>query len=323
MARPLRIEYEHALYHVMARGHRKENIFFSDKDRSIFLLKLEESLIKYSAILYCYCLMNNHYHLLLETPHANLSALMHYFNASYTNYIKAKYSLVGSLFQGRFKAILVENDSYLSTLSAYIHLNPLRARLTQDLNLYPWSSYLFYINETPHPFLKKDLILNLLGSKSYETFTMEWYHKNMEIDKKEIYGTQGVLGSDQFKNRISELINKKIKTTEKNCLEYPGIKQWTSLSFQEIYTIFKNEFKTKDEDIFAKHSRSPYRKLLMWALKHHTDLKNTQIAELFHVHYTVIAKIDQNIQRSCSLDPKLDHSMTLFKKKLSDLKNNK
>ena len=112
MARQLRIEYEHAFYHVISRGERRENIFTCPEDKDKFLKKLAETVEKYKLFLHAYVLMDNHFHLLLETPQANLSKAMHHLNTSYANWFRFKYRLVGSVFQGRFKAILVEKDSY-------------------------------------------------------------------------------------------------------------------------------------------------------------------------------------------------------------------
>ena len=131
MARPLRIEYPGAFYHILARGQRKDSIFYSDKDRKVFLHRLKETAQKYHIRIHAYVLMKNHYHLLMETPHGNLAKAMHYFNSNYTNWFRVKHSLVGSIFQGRYKSILIEKDAYLLELSAYIHLNPVRAEISK------------------------------------------------------------------------------------------------------------------------------------------------------------------------------------------------
>ena len=125
MARPLRIEYEGALYHVTARGNERGKVFFTKADYRKFREYLREGQTKYGFILHCYVLMTNHYHLLIETPEKNLSRIMHYLNSSYTTYINIKRKRSGHLFQGRYKAILVDRDSYLLELSRYLHLwNP-------------------------------------------------------------------------------------------------------------------------------------------------------------------------------------------------------
>jgi len=112
MARPLRLSYENACYHITARGNRREKIFYSDQDKKVFLEKLQKTLIKYSIICYAYCLMDNHYHLFIKTLQPNLSHGIHYLNASYANWFRNKYKIIGPIFQGRFKSILVDADNY-------------------------------------------------------------------------------------------------------------------------------------------------------------------------------------------------------------------
>jgi len=146
MARPLRLSFENAFYHINARGNRREKIFYSSRDKEVFLKRLKEMLIKYSMICYAYCLMDNHYHLFIKTNKSNLSQGIHYLNSSYANWFRNKHQIIGPLFQGRFKSILVDADHYALVLSAYIHLNPLRAGIIKQLEDYPWSSYLDYLN---------------------------------------------------------------------------------------------------------------------------------------------------------------------------------
>ncbi|WP_127474661.1 REP-associated tyrosine transposase [Sulfurivermis fontis] len=141
MARPLRIEYAGALYHVTSRGNAREPIFHDDDDRQTFLALLGEVITRFGWMCHAYCLMGNHYHLLLETPDPNLSLGMRHLNGVYTQRFNRRHSRVGHVFQGRFKAILVEKDSYLLELARYIVLNPVRAGMVKDAALYPWSSY--------------------------------------------------------------------------------------------------------------------------------------------------------------------------------------
>jgi putative transposase len=126
MARALRIQFEGALYHVTSRGNEKREIFKDDVDRSRLLEILKLSLNTYQVVLYSYVLMQNHYHLLVETPHGNVSEFMRHFNLTYAAYYNKRHNRVGHLYQGRYKSILVDKESYLTTLSRYIHLNPIR-----------------------------------------------------------------------------------------------------------------------------------------------------------------------------------------------------
>lgn len=147
VARQLRIEYEGAFYHVTSRGNRREKIYDSDKDKEQVLEIMERTKERYGYHLHAYALMDNHYHLLIETPKANLSQIMQNINTSYTVYANKKHKKNGHLFQGRFKGIIVDKDEYLITLSRYIHLNPVRAGIVQKPEESKWTSYPSYIGK--------------------------------------------------------------------------------------------------------------------------------------------------------------------------------
>jgi REP element-mobilizing transposase RayT len=145
MPRPLRIEYENAYYHVMNRGRGRQRIFHGDDYYSAFLQTLEEAHQRYRIQILCYCLMGNHYHLLLKTPEANLGRAMRHINGLYTQRYNRLRKIDGPLFRGRYKAILVEEDSYQLQLSRYIHRNPIEAGVVNHLESYAWSSYPYYV----------------------------------------------------------------------------------------------------------------------------------------------------------------------------------
>ena len=169
MARSLRIEYPGAFYHVTSRGIERRSIFHSDTDRKRFLSYLVSAHERYGALVHGYCLMDNHYHLLLETPLGNLSKILHHINGAYTTYFNIRHNRVGPLFQGRYKAILVERDAYGQELSRYIHLNPVRAGVVARPEDYPWSSYRYYVMDQILPeWLSADVILGYLGTSTME-----------------------------------------------------------------------------------------------------------------------------------------------------------
>ncbi len=141
MVRPLRIEYPGAVYHVSSRGDRREPIAKDDTDRALFLDVLGQALQRFDAQAWAYCLMGNHYHLVLHTREANLSRLMRQINGVYTQTFNRRHGLTGHLFQGRFKAILVDSDSYLLEVCRYVDLNPVRAQMVRRPEAYAWSSY--------------------------------------------------------------------------------------------------------------------------------------------------------------------------------------
>lgn len=164
MSRPLRIEYPGAFYHVTSRGNEQKDVFKSQKDREKFLDYLASATERYGAIVHAYCLMSNHYRLLLETPVGNLSQIMRHINGAYTTYFNIKRKRAGHLFQGRYKAILVEFDEYAMELTRYLHLNPVRAGMVARPEEYCWSCYQSYIGLRPSPdWLRLEAILAYFG----------------------------------------------------------------------------------------------------------------------------------------------------------------
>jgi putative transposase len=141
MARPLRIEFAGALYHVTARGNAQQDIYDDDIDRQQFLSLLNNTVNRYDWYCHAYCLMGNHYHLLIETNTPTLSKGMKFLNGTYTQFFNRQHQRVGHVFQGRYKAILVQKDSYLLELARYIALNPVRAQMVRNAKEWPWSSY--------------------------------------------------------------------------------------------------------------------------------------------------------------------------------------
>ena len=141
MARPLRIEFVGALYHVTARGNAREDIYRNDVDREQFLMLLRNTVNRYDWYCHAYCLMDNHYHLLIETNKPTLSKGMKFLNGTYTQYFNRQHQRVGHVFQGRFKAILVQKDTHLLELARYIALNPVRAQMVPSATEWRWSSY--------------------------------------------------------------------------------------------------------------------------------------------------------------------------------------
>jgi len=165
MARPLRIEFPGAVYHVTARGNRRESIFVSDSDRAALLRILGDAMLRFDGRLLAFCLMGNHYHLVLRTHRANLSQTMRHVNGVYTQTFNHRHTKVGHVFQGRFKAILVDSEAYLLAVCRYVDLNPVRARLVDDPASWRWSSYRMHIglDRSPEWLDSGTLLGQLLG----------------------------------------------------------------------------------------------------------------------------------------------------------------
>lgn len=209
MARPLRIEFAGALYHITARGNERKAIYFDDQDRRGFLELLGHVCKRCGWVCHAYCLMTNHYHLLIETPDGNLSRGMRQLNGEYTRYVNRNYSRVGHLFQGRYKAILVQKESYLLELSRYVVLNPVRAGMVELPGDWKWSSYLSTIGQDEVPaFLFVDWILSAFGEKRGLAVTQYKAFVASGIAAPEPWGNlvnQVYLGSDSF---VKEMLNK-------------------------------------------------------------------------------------------------------------------
>lgn len=164
-ARPLRIQYNGAFYHVMNRGNASQKIFCSSQDKENFLRLLAESVELWKIRIHGFSLMPNHYHLLIETPLGNLSRSMRHINGVYTQRHNKKWKRDGHIFRGRYKAILVEDDAYLVELLRYIHLNPVKARLALRPQDYSWSSHRYYLGDKEIKWLTTDFLLSYFGRK--------------------------------------------------------------------------------------------------------------------------------------------------------------
>jgi len=204
MPRPLRIEYENAYYHVMNRGRARQKIFHGERYYAAFLATLAEAHQRFGIQVLSYCLMNNHYHLLLKTPEANLGRAMRHINGVYTQRHNRLKKTDGSLFRGRYKAVCVEEDSYQLQLSRYIHRNPIDAGIVDQLEDYEWSSYNDYISQQHSPkWLYRKEIYDQLGVKTRQR---QKYRAFVELgvddEIKQFYGKGNLspyLGSDEFK----------------------------------------------------------------------------------------------------------------------------
>jgi REP element-mobilizing transposase RayT len=151
MSRPLRLEFEAAIYHATSRGDRREAIFEDDTDRKALLAVLARGLERFDAVAFAYCLKGNHYHFVLQTHQPNLSRLMRHINGVYTQIYNRRHHKVGHLFQGRFKAIVVDRDAYFLEVCRYVDLNPVRAKMVKHPKDWPWSSYRAHAREVEAP----------------------------------------------------------------------------------------------------------------------------------------------------------------------------
>ncbi len=204
MSRPLRIEFPNAWYHVMNRGRRAENIFIDQNDFKAFLDLLKETADTWNIKVVAYCLLSNHYHILLQTPEANISRSMRHLNGVYTQRFNRRHKVDGPLFKGRYKSIVVGADQYLLQLVRYIHKNPVKAGLVEKPDQYTWSSHKGYISVARKwDWLYKDFIFSLLTTKKQNWLSL--YKKFMSReDEKEIDQIvarkkwPAMIGTDEF-----------------------------------------------------------------------------------------------------------------------------
>jgi len=208
MARPLRIEYPGAVYHITNRGNDKKAIFKDDQDRETFLKILAFVNRRYHWLCHAYCLMDNHYHLMIETPDGTLSLGMRQLNGVYTQARNKRHNKTGHLFQGRYKAVLIQKDTHLLEVCRYVVLNPVRARMVEKPEDWKWSSYLATAGkEPPHPCLTTDWILGQFSrtrSKAEEEYRqfVKW-----GIGKETIWNEvkgQALLGDDDFVDSLAD-----------------------------------------------------------------------------------------------------------------------
>ncbi len=247
MPRPIRVEFPNAYYHVINRGNRKEQIFITDRDYELFLEKLVEYTDLYEVEIHTYCLMPNHFHLQLRTRHANLGKFMQSFLTSYTLVINHKYQKSGHLFQGRYKAQLVENEKYKNKLSRYIHLNPVKVRSMAEmpsdekkkyLRNFKWSSFRMFIGlENKPEWLTRSHILSSWGKTAAEKMHKyrTYVEEGIASDNSGELQTelQEIIGSDSFKDKIIKKFLIK-DTSDIDKTEQPVLFKINTLSLNKV-----------------------------------------------------------------------------------------
>jgi len=237
MARPLRVEFEGALYHLTGRGNARQRIFADDKDCARFVELLVASLERYDVALHADVLMGNHYHLIAETRRANLGRWMHWLTTAYTVYFNRRHRLVGHLFQGRYKSIVVEAEVYLLSLSRYVHLNPVRGKVIgrgdpverrKRLRQWRWSSYRGYSGlAKPEPWVEQARVLGEIGGKPkerrlrYRRFVEEGLLREIESPLEAVQW-QTVLRREHFLQRLKDYVERKGQTRHR---EVPALRQ--------------------------------------------------------------------------------------------------
>ncbi len=302
MSRPLRIEYKDAIYHIMNRGRRREDIFLDDGDRYLFLSVLTETVKLFHIKIYSYCLMPNHYHLLICTPEANISRAMRHINGVYTQKINKKHKLEGTLFKGRYKSILIDGDSYFMECVRYIHRNPIKAGLEQAFGLYKWTSHKYYINKKKRPdWICVDEALSYFSK--YEKSAIKEYNQYVNLDisedfEKRLTGSNwpSVLGSDKFKNKIKQLIMGKDLSEISSQEIKEGLPAET---IEETLNMFLKYFKMTIKQYREKQKE--YLKVRSFTIRYcreKLNYKNVDIAKRLNVSVETISRSYQKVKNN-------------------------
>jgi len=272
MARPLRVEYPGAVYHVTSRGNAQEDIYLEDADREIFLDTLAGVINRFGWLCHAYCLMSNHYHLVIETPESNLALGMRQLNGVYTQRFNRNHHRVGYIFQGRYKAILVERDAYLLELCRYVVLNPVRASMVKDVRQWSWSSYRATAGvQARPPWLSIDWLLSQFGKQRWRC--MERYAQFVKeaVNRENIWeglNQQAYLGGDGFVDRIKSELN------GRNDLAEVPKAQWKQAG--KSLNEYANEFGDRSEAMARAYLDSVHRM--------------NAIAKQFGVHYATVSR---------------------------------
>lgn len=218
MSRPLRIEFPGGLFHVTSRGDRREAIYLDDADRRRWLTLLGQVCQRFNWVCHAYCLMDNHFHIVVETAEGNLSAGMRQLNGVYTQWHNHIHDRVGHMFQGRFKAVVVQRESYLLELARYVVLNPVRAGLCALPELWPWSSYRATVGTVPPPeWLRTAWLLSQFGSQPATATGAYIDHVRAGIGCSSVWGdlkSQLYLGDEDFACRLQQQTQSKVNHTE-------------------------------------------------------------------------------------------------------------
>jgi len=195
MGRPWREEYKGGIYHVIARGNNKEYIFKESIDKGYFLKQLKEYIRGMEYRIYGYVLMDNHYHIIIQTYNKKLQEIMHQINNKYSKYFNAKYKRTGHVFQGRYKAVLVQDERYMLSLLRYIHQNPIKAHICEKADKYKWSSDVFYRNNI-HSFIHIDTVMDMLSRDRIEA--IKKYKEYMEQEEETNYDNSKTIGEEAY-----------------------------------------------------------------------------------------------------------------------------
>ncbi|MCB1215580.1 MAG: transposase [Deltaproteobacteria bacterium] len=280
MPRPYRIQYPGAIYHVMNRGQNRRPVFKDPDDYQYFLKLCQKSWERWALEIFAYCLMPNHYHLCLRTPQGNLSRIMRHLDGLYTQAFNRRHGRDGPLFRGRYKAILVEQEEYLSQLVRYIHLNPIKANLAVSPQDYAYSSHRSYLSlKKPPAWLNVNLVRdNFKGRKAFSQFI----NSSSEDGLSKILSAKRlpvILGTKDFVEKIKKLAPKPTQNHVR--LQRQELRPSLSKIIQEMMKAYGVTKAKLVQGLRGQENEA--RKVAMWFAKEYGDLSHSQIAKVFQV----------------------------------------
>ena len=306
MPRPKRIHYEGAVYHVTNRGNERRKIFWDDTDRGLFLQILSETIEHHNLHCHAWVLMDNHYHLLVETPIANLSSAMKHLNGIYTQKFNRRHHRVGHLFQGRYKAIHVDKDSYLMELCRYVVLNPVRAKLVEHPREWKWSSYRATAGIEGKPkWLETSWLLGSFGrrlkeaSKAYKKFVEEGIGNNKSPWDEVKSGV--FLGEEESLDKMGKLL-----LGEKN-LDVPKYqKHILRPTPEKVLECVAKAYGAKVEEIIKSRRRgNEARDSAIYLLKKEAGLSSKEVGERLGMGSSGVGNRWALVRKRMSEEPKL------------------
>ena len=333
MTRPLRIQYPDAYYHVTCRGNERKEIFRNQEDRKEFFRLLARSVDIFGVFLLAYSLMPNHFHLLVCTPKGNLSEVMRHFNISYTGAFNRKYHRSGHLYQGRYKAFLIDADNYLLEVSRYIHLNPLRMKSKeplekrwQDLLINDSTSLPGYLNQKNRKaFVHYNTILDYFGGESrkssneYRKFVAYGMENEIPSPLEKGKGT-GIIGKEDFVDEIKQLF-KKDKRDKKSTREQPALRELDkSILPDELIDQYAKLVQKNREELTTKGKQSTERAMLMEFLYRFCKIAQPEIGKLLGgIDYSAVSLARKRLQLKIQNEPEWGIKFSQIRNKLSQL----
>ena len=306
MARPYRLQGENYLYHIISRGDDRKKIYTISSDYDRFMDYVMKAKTRYQFSLYAYCLMANHFHLLLETMLPNISRIIHYIKGSYTTYYNIRHRRTGHLFQGRFKSIVVDKDTYFLELTRYIHLNPVYAGIVHDPVAYSRSSYRAYMGKKDE-YIDRDKVKKYLGMTraEYHGFVLDGMKKPKD-PLKEVYAGF-LLGSVGFiKDKLQDL---EIQITSDDVAHKKALRNNAQIA-EDIITVVKRYYGTTMKEIRRSTERPMRGKhVLAYLLRTYTGLSNREIGAYVAMRHSAVSKACMAIERLLKTDRKLKRTV--------------